>query len=63
MYFRHPSRQLGGEFSTAQVDIEEGGLNASMPSKYRYLMNVPIRSRKIRKAEVARCVSRELLHT
>jgi hypothetical protein len=63
VYFGHPSRQFCSEFPTAQVDVEQGRLNSSMASEYRYLMNVPIRSSKIGKAEVARRVSGELLHT
>jgi hypothetical protein len=56
----HAFSQFQGQFATAQVDVEEGCLNATVPGESGDLMNIPLRSCQIRQAQVARTVSGEL---
>ncbi len=51
---------LPGQFSAAQVDVAEGGLNTAMPGVRRDLMNIPTGTGQIGQAEVAQRMRTEL---
>src|SRR5581483_5467378 len=60
MNLSHALRQLGCQLPAAQVNVQKGRLDTSVPSEHRDLLNVPIRPRKVGKAQVPRGVRGEL---
>lgn len=60
MDLRHALRQLRGQLSSAEVDIQESGLDASMAGERCDFLNVPICSREVGQAQVPGGVRSEL---
>ncbi len=61
MYLGHTCGELRGQVPTAEVDIEQGGLNAAMAGEGRNLVDVPAGARKVGQTEMAQRVRAESL--